>query len=155
MFLLTTNTHEARWHPALYLSRQQFKYSLNQKFHGITYDRQLTFDLPASIVGSKMKQQVGALRCLASKDRGYEKSTVRSTHIATGRSTVKYAAAEWLPWVLISAMDKLAMCQMYAGGALTGQIETIPVKAILAETDLPTVATRATQLSTIAMVKSL
>ena len=30
-----------------------------------------------------------------------------------------------------------------------------PVKAILAEVDLPTVATRATQLSTIAMEKSL
>ena len=42
------------------------------------------------------------------------------------------------------------MCQRYAGTAITGQIKTT-----LAEADLPTVATRATQLSKIAMKKSL
>ena len=45
------------------------------------------------------------------------------------------------------------MCQRYAGRAITGQIKTTPVKAILAEADLPTVATRATQLSTIVIEK--
>ena len=34
-----------------------------------------------------------------------------------------------------------------AGRAITGQIKTTHVKAILAEADLPTIATRATQLS--------
>ena len=47
------------------------------------------------------------------------------------------------------------MRQMYAGRVITGQIKKTPVKAILAEADLPTVATRATQLSTIAIEKSL
>ena len=63
-----TNSHEARWRLALYLSRQQIKYKQNKEFLGITYDRQLNFGLHASIVGSKMRQQVGALRCLASTD---------------------------------------------------------------------------------------
>ena len=84
-----TNTHEERWRPALYLSRQQIKYNPNQKFLGITYDRQPTFGLRASIVGRKIKQQAGALRFLASTDWGYEKSIIWSTYIATGRSTVK------------------------------------------------------------------
>ena len=43
------------------------------------------------------------------------------------------------------------MCQRYAGRVITGQVKTTPVKGILAEDDLPTVATRATQLSTITM----
>ena len=47
------------------------------------------------------------------------------------------------------------MCQRYAGRAITGQIKKTPVEAILAEADLPTVATRVTQLSTLAMEKSL
>ena len=67
----TINMHEARWRPSLYLSRQQIKYNQNPKLLGITYDRQLTFGLHASIVGSKMKQQAGALRCQASEDWGY------------------------------------------------------------------------------------
>ena len=116
----TTNTHEARWRPGLYLSRQQIKYNPNPKFLGITYDRQLTFGLHSSIVGSKMKQQAGALRKMASTDWGYEKSILQSTYIATGRSTVKYAAAAWLPWLWISMMEKLEMCQRYAGRAITG-----------------------------------
>ena len=47
------------------------------------------------------------------------------------------------------------MCQRYAGRAITGQIKTTPAEAILAEADLPTIATRATQLNTILMEKSL
>ena len=52
----TTNTHEARWRPALYLSSQQIKYIPNPKFLGITYDRQLTFGLHAPIVDSKLER---------------------------------------------------------------------------------------------------
>ena len=60
----------------------------------------------------------------------------------------------WLPWALIEMMEKLEMCQMYAERAITGEIKTTPVKVILAEAELQTVATRATQLSTIAIEKS-
>ena len=151
----TTNTNEARWRPALCLSRQ-IKNNLNQKFLGITYDRQLTFGMHVYIVGCKMKKQAGAVRCLASTDCGYEKSILRLIYIATGRSTVKYASAAWQPWAsTISMMEKLEISQRNAGKAITGQIKTTPVKAILAEADFPTVATRATQLSTIVMEKSL
>ena len=36
-----------------------------------------------------------------------QKSTLWSTYIATGRSTVEYAGAAWLPWVSLSRMEKL------------------------------------------------
>ena len=84
------------------------------------------------------------LRCQASTDWSYEKSILRSTYIATGRLTVEHAAAARLPWAAISTMVKLKMCQRYAGRAITGQIKTSQ-----------TVASRATQLSTIAMEMSL
>ena len=129
----------ARWCTALYLSRQQIKYNSIPMFLGITYDRQLTFGVHASIFGSKMKQQAGALWCLASTERSYDKSIQRFTYTATDRSTVEYAAAAWLPWVSISTMERLKIGQIYAGRAMTGQIT--PVDAILAEADLPTVAT--------------
>ena len=77
-----------------------------------------------SIVGSKMKQQAGALRCLASTHWGYKKSTLRSTYVATGRLTVELQ-------------------------------QMTPAAAILAKANPPTIATRATQLSTIAMEKSI
>ena len=143
-FFFTTNTHEATWRPALYLCRQQIKYHPNPKFLVIAYNRHLSFGLHASIVGSKMKQQYGA-----STDWGYDKSIIRSTYIATGRSTVVYAAAAWLPCASFSTKEKLEMCQRYIRREITGQIKTIPVEAILAEADLPTVANGATQLSTI------
>ena len=50
---------------------------------------------------------------------------------------------------------KLEMCQRHAGNSIAGQIKTTPVEEILAEADFPTVAARATQLSTIAIEKSL
>ena len=127
-----TNTHEAIWRPISYLSRQQIKYKTNPKFLRITYDRQLSLGLNAPIFGSKMKQQAGALRCLASTDWGYEKSMSRSTCIAKGRSTAEDTAAAWLPLVSITTTEKLEMCQWYAGKVITGQIKTTHVKAILA-----------------------
>ena len=130
-------------------------YDPDSKFLGITYDRQLTFGLHASIVGSKMKLEAGGLRYLALTDWGYQKSTIRSTYVATGRSTVECAAAAWLPWVSLSTMERLEMCQRYAGGAITGQLKMTPAEVILVEADLPNVAIRATQLSVIAMEKSL
>ena len=47
------------------------------------------------------------------------------------------------------------MCQRYDGRTITGQIKITHVKVISAEADLPTIATRATQVSTIAMEMSL
>ena len=47
------------------------------------------------------------------------------------------------------------MYQRNAGRAITGQIKATPVEAIAAEADLTTVATKATQLSSIAMEKSI
>ena len=47
------------------------------------------------------------------------------------------------------------MCQSYAGRTFIGQVMTTHAEAILAEADLQTVATRATQITTMAMAKSL
>ena len=151
--IFTTNTHEARWRQALYLSRQQIMYRLNPKFLGITYhDRQLTLRVHCR---QQNEEASWSVEVPGVNRWGYEKSILRSAYKATGRSTVENAAAAWLPWVSILTMEKLEMFQRYAGRAITRQIKTIPVEAILAEADLQTIATRATQLSTIAMEKFL
>ena len=95
----STNTHEAKWRPTLTVNGQALRYNCNPKFLGITYDRQLTFTPHAATVGRKLKRQAGALRCLATTEWGYDKDTLRSTYIATGRSSVEYAAAAWMPWI--------------------------------------------------------
>ena len=77
-----------------------------------------------------MKQQAGVFRCLAATDWGYEKSILRSTYIATGRSTVEYAAAAWQPCVSLSTMGKLKMCHRYAEKVITRQMKTTHVEAI-------------------------
>ena len=47
------------------------------------------------------------------------------------------------------------MHHRHAGRAITGQIKTTPVEAILADGEVPTVDTKSTQLSTKAIEKSL
>ena len=53
-----------------------------------------------------------------------------------------------------STMEKLETCQRFAGRAITVQVKTLPVEAILAEANLPKIGTRATQLCAIALEKS-
>ena len=83
------------------------------------------------------------------------KSILRLAYIVTGRSTVEYAASAWLPWISLSTIEKLLMYQRYAGMAIAGHAKTTSAEAILAEANLPTVATRATQLNAIAMDRFL
>ena len=147
--LFTTNTHEASWRPNLKLSGHALKYNPIPKFLGVTYERQLTFASHAATVGGKLQIQTSALRCLATTDQ-----TLRATYIATGRSALEYAAAALLPWVSSSTMEKLEACQQFAGRAITGQVKTTPVEAILAENNLPKIGTRATQLCARALEKS-
>ena len=150
----TTSTHEASWRPNLKLSGHVLKYNLLPKFLGVTYDGQLTFVPHAATVGGKLRRQASALRCLATTDWGYDKQTLLATFITTGRSAVEYAAATWLPWVSSSTMEKLETCQRFAGRAITGQVKTTTVEAILADANLPKIGTRATQLCAIALKKS-
>ena len=76
-------------------------------------------------------------------------------YIATGRTKVEYGASSWLPWISNSTLENLERSQRCAGQAITGQLRTTPVEAILAEANLPSIKTREIQLSTIAVEKSL
>lgn len=106
-----------------------------------------------SETSQKVKQQAAALRRLANTDWGYDKETLRSTFITAGRSMIEHAAPAWTPWISTSGMERLEASQRYAGRAITGQVRTTPKEAILAEANLPTIATRVEQLNTISLEK--
>ena len=124
-------------------------------FLGVTYVRQLTFYHHAALVGNSLMRQAGAVQMLAYTSWGYDRQTLCATYITTGRSKVEYGAILWLPWTSNWTLESLERSQRYAGWAITGQLLTTPVEAILAEANLTSIKIRAIQLSTIAMEKSL
>ena len=121
----------------------------------MTYDRQLTFSRDAALVGNSLKRQTGAMLKLASTSWGYDHQTLRETYIVTWCSKVEYGASSWLLWISNSMLENLMRSQRYARRAITGQLCTVPIDGILAEANFPLIKTRAIQLSTIAMEKSL
>ena len=67
----STNSHESKWQPTLTLDGQPVGYNATPKFHGVAYERQLTFSRHAALVGNSLKRQAGALQKLASTSWGY------------------------------------------------------------------------------------
>ncbi|XP_061619114.1 uncharacterized protein LOC133472409 isoform X1 [Phyllopteryx taeniolatus] len=124
-------------------------------FLGVTYDRQLTFIKHTETVARKMATRARAIRKLAHTDWGYDKATLRNTYIATARTVAEYAAPAWIPWISPTNLEKLEASQRYAARAITGLLKTTPSDAVLIESDLPSIKTRATQLAIYAYDKSL
>ena len=147
----STNWHESKRQPTLTLDGQAVRHNDTPTYLGVTYDRQHTFSCHANLVDNSLRRQAGALQKLASTSWGYDRQTLSTTYIATGRSKVEYGTSYWLLWTL----ENLEWSQCYAGRAITGQLHTTPVEAILAEENLHSINTRAVQLSTIAIDKSL
>ena len=59
---------------------------------------------------------------------GVDRLRLRSSYLATGRSNVECAAAAWLQLVSLSTIEKVEMCQRYAGRAIIGQVKITPLK---------------------------
>ena len=102
-----------------------------------------------------MKRQARALKSLAETDWDYEKEIIKTTYITTSRSLIEYSGAAWLPWLLKTSIETLERSQKYVGRAIMGQLMTTSTEAILAEANLLSTKTRITQVSTIALEKSL
>ena len=68
---------------------------------------------------------------------------------------MEYGVSLWLPWISNSTLENQERSQRYVVRAIIGQLRTTPVKAIIAEANLPSIRTLAIQLSTIAMDKSV
>ena len=147
-----TDSHESKWQPTLTLD---VRCNATPEFLGVTYVRQLTFYRYAALVGNRLKRQAGALRQLVYVSWGYDQQILRATYIASGRSKVEYNASSWLLWISNSTLDNQGRSQRCIGRAIIGQLRITPVEAIQAEMSLSSIMTRAIQLSTIAMGKSL
>ena len=101
------------------------------------------------------KPMARAQRKLVSTSWGYDRQSLCANYIATGRSKVEYVASSWLPWISNSTLENRERSQRNAEQAITGQLLTTPVEAILAEANQPSIRTQAIQQTTIAMDKSL
>ena len=68
-------------------------------------------------------------------------------YIVLVRRMIEYAAAAWPPWLSATSTIRLEKVQLEAARAITGLVHTIPVEAVLAESQLPPISMRIKTIS--------
>jgi len=81
----------------------------------------------------KASSRCRVLACLASKEWGWQKNTMKMVYISLIRSCLDFAAPAWQPWLSATRFQNLEVTQNKALRIMTGQAKTTPVEALRAE----------------------
>ena len=107
----TNYSKEHKWKPELTLEGEQIANKDSLVFLGVRFDKQLSFNARVEEVSTKIEQRSNLISCLAGSDWGYEKTTLRSAHIANGRAIAEYARPAWHPWLSRTGLEKIEKAQ--------------------------------------------
>ena len=148
----STKTNESKWQPNLILDGQTVRHKATPKFCGATHDRHLIMLLLLATAESDRQEP-----CKTDPLRVGD-MTVKTSMQPTSQQVVQrwnMAHVLWLLWISNTTLENQERSQRYAAQAITGQLCTTTVNAILAKANLTTIKTRSIQLSMTAMEKAL
>jgi len=100
---------------------------------GVHLDRTLSFSYHTETVCRKATSRCRALACLATKEWGWQKNTLKKVYISLVRSCLDFAAPAWQPWLSATRFQCLEATQNKSLRIMTGQAKTTPVEALRAE----------------------
>ena len=133
---------ESSWCPNITVGGSRLKTNPTPTFLGVRYDRRLTFNDHIRHLSQVMKQRANLLRQLTGTSWGWRPIDMRTIYIATVRSLAEYAAPAWAPWASNTNIQKLERTQSDAARAITGQLRSTPIDAVLHEAQIPSLSSR-------------
>ena len=129
----STDTREANWQPTIWLNGKSVPFNGSPRLLGVHMDRTLTFSHHTETVCKKATSRCRVLACLATKEWGWQKNTMKKVYISLIRSCLDFAAPAWQPWLSATRFQCLEATQNKALRIMTGQAKTTPVEALRAE----------------------
>jgi len=108
----------------------------NPRFLGVTFDSRLFFQTHVSGVVERAEKRVNMLRCLAGRDWGWKRETMRRTYLSLVQSVLLYGSNAWGPWLSEAGWKRLERVQTRAARIICGMLRSAPCEAVLAECGL-------------------
>ena len=118
--LITSDPHQFRHHPQVYIDGNQIPLERFPKILGVTFDYQLRFNVHADNVVASASSRLQILKALAGTSWGQNKELLLLTYKALVLPVILYAAPIWYPNVSATNILRLQRVQNEALRIITG-----------------------------------
>ena len=121
----------------LLLLCSRLRFNPTPTFHGITFDRTLSFSKHVSSLKAKFFPRLKALRCISTSSWSPAKESLSVLYKAFLRPLLTYASPGWFPFLSVTNIAKLERLHRAASRAITGCLSFSPIPLFLSEASLP------------------
>ena len=150
----STDTHEAKWIPAMDINGTPLTFNATPTFLGITFDRTLCFRRHTDQIKSRTAYRTRILASLATKQWGWSRKSLKRIFQSIISSVFNYCAAGWQLWLAKSNLLILERAQNRALRVITGQLADTPIECLRCEAEIPSIETTRRRNCLIAWEKS-
>ena len=129
--------HQANLQLNLLLLGSRLRFNPTPTFHGITFDRTLSFSKHVSSLKAKFFPRLKALRCISASSWSPAKESLSVLYKAFLRPPLTYASPGWFPFLIVTNIAKLERLHRAVSRAITGWLSFSPIPLLLSEASLP------------------
>ena len=133
----SVDSHQVHLQLNLLLPNSHLRFNPTIIFHGVTFDRTLSFSKHASSLKAKFFPRLKALRCISASSWGPSKESLSVLYKSFLRPLLTYASPRWLPFLSVTNFTKLERLHRAASRTITGCLSSSPIPLLLSEASLP------------------
>ena len=134
----SVDPHQANLQPNLFfLLGFRLRFNSIPIFHGVTFDRTLSFSKYVSSLKAKFFRRLKVLCCISSSSWDPSKESLSLLYKAFLQPLLTYASPRWFPFLSAVNSTKLERLHRAASRAITGCLSSSPIFLLLSEVSLP------------------
>ena len=118
ILIISSNKADVHWMPDVTINGERLRVARTVRFLGVILDGDLRFAAHVEKVEVKTKRRLNMMRCIAGKEWGTDKTTMRPV--------MEYASAAWYPWCCKTLINRLEVLQNTALRTITRVAKTTP-----------------------------
>ena len=129
--------HQANLQPNLLLLGSRLRFNPTPTFHGVTFDRTLSFSKHVSSLKAKFFPCLKALRCISASSWGPSMESLSVLYKSFLRPVLTYASPGWFPFLSATNITKVERLHRAASCVITDCLSSSPIPLLLTEASLP------------------
>ena len=151
----SVDLHQANLQPNLLLLGSRLRFNPTPTFHGVTFDRTLSFSKHVSSLKAKFFPRLKALRCISASSWGPSKESLSLLYKSFLRPLLTYASPGWFPFLSATNITKLERLHRAASRAISGCLWSSPILLLLTKASLSPLRVTPTHFTLISYERAL
>ena len=151
----SVDLHQDNLQPNLLLLGSRLRFNPTPTFHGVTFDRTLSFSKHVSSLKARFFPRLKVLLCISASSWGPSKESLSVLYKSFLRPLLTYASPGWFPFPSATNITKLERLHRAASRAISGCLWSSPIPLLLTEASLPPLRVTPTHFTLISYERAL